>query len=342
MFKPYDPYQQINATPTPLLTIKRPDTFDLLMQENPGSDLSCFLLIAPIEETLVAGENPGSDLSCFYMHTPGAIPITGSENPDTLISCVSLYHSPEIDIAISDAPDTLISCVTLVHPIAVPITTGEEVGDAISCVSLFRMKDQTAILTGDGSTDYNFTAETSTGYFAVQDASGTIVIYANDSNAFVAGSNAFCKVWPCISAVDSNFSGDLTYLDVSSGDIGDLNLTALDVSSCVKLQILSAQDNGALVDLDLTGLTQLTVLYCSGNNSQVSATISNCPQLVIFDCNSCALTQAAVDAALAACDANGMLDGNFIASGGLNSAPSAAGLLSKASLQGKGWGVSTN
>ena len=150
MFKPFDPYQQINATPTPLLTIKRPDTFDLLMQENPGSDLSCFLLIAPIEETLIAGENPGSDLSCFYMHTPGAIPITGSDNAASVISCVSLYHAPEIDIAISDAPATIISCVALIHPIQINISSGEEIGDTLSCVSLFHPMNSTQYALTDG------------------------------------------------------------------------------------------------------------------------------------------------------------------------------------------------
>ncbi len=288
------------------------------MQESPGSDLSCFLLIAPAPVPIPATDDVGSDLSCAYMHMPGAIPITGSDNGETVISCVTLYHAPEIDIAISDAPDTLISCVTLVHPVQVNLSTGEEVGDTISCISLFLVKPQIAILTGDGSTDYNFSAESSTAFFAVQNAGGAITIYPNDDPVTVAGTNAFCKLWPCASGTDSTISGDLTSL-FAEGGVGYLNLTALDVSGLTALTVLYCYSN-SLTTLDVSGLTALFWLL----------TFSN------------AFLQASVDAILSSLDAAGYSGGILDLSGGSNAAPSAAGLVHESNLIAKSWQVTTN
>jgi hypothetical protein len=100
-------YQQINATPTPLLAINRPDTFTLLLQERPASRLSCVLLIAP-KHYITGSENPNSDLSCVLLVAPKHY-ITGSENPTSDLSCVLLI-APQRDISISENPTSDLSC----------------------------------------------------------------------------------------------------------------------------------------------------------------------------------------------------------------------------------------
>lgn len=76
----------------------------------------------------------------------------------------------------------------------------------------------------------------------------------------------------------------------------------------------------ALTALDVASLTILETLDASGN----------------------ALPEAEVDGVLAALDDTGINNGTVDLSGGTNAIPSAAGLASKASLEGKGWTVTVN
>jgi hypothetical protein len=56
----------------------------------------------------------------------------------------------------------------------------------------------------------------------------------------------------------------------------------------------------------------------------------------------CALTEESVDNILVSLDTSGMTNKTTSLAGGTSSAPGAAGLAAKASLQGKGWTVLTN
>jgi hypothetical protein len=56
----------------------------------------------------------------------------------------------------------------------------------------------------------------------------------------------------------------------------------------------------------------------------------------------CALDQTSVDNILVSLDTAGQNNGTVNIDGGTSSAPGAAGLAAKASLQGKGWNVVTN
>ncbi|MBK6800429.1 MAG: hypothetical protein IPG83_02760 [Novosphingobium sp.] len=94
----------------------------------------------------------------------------------------------------------------------------------------------------------------------------------------------------------------------------------------------------------LSANTALTVLYCNSNQltgwsgGTVSATLGD------FQAQNNLLMQAAVDAILAAFVAAGRTTGTRILNlGGTgNAAPSAAGLADKATLQSRGWTVTTN
>jgi hypothetical protein len=137
VFTPYDPYQQINATPTPLLTIKRPDTFDLLMQESPASRLSCFSLVAPILESLTVIESPASALSCVRLHNPGPIYLNESESSASDLSCDLLISPVAVPIPATDDIGSDLSCALLFHPTEIDVPAADDIGGTISCISLY-------------------------------------------------------------------------------------------------------------------------------------------------------------------------------------------------------------
>ena len=92
----------------------------------------------------------------------------------------------------------------------------------------------------------------------------------------------------------------------------------------------------------LSANTALTVFYCYNNQltgwsgGTVSATLGE------FQAQNNLLTQAAVDAILAAFVAAGRTTGTLNLGGTGNAAPSAAGLADKTTLQSRGWTVTTN
>ena len=105
-----------------------------------------------------------------------------------------------------------------------------------------------------------------------------------------------------------------------------------------------------LTTVDLPVLTKvvysmqgiLNFSYCP------SLTTINIPSLVSMPDNSYlqfqenALSQATVDNVLVRMVATGALNGNIQLGGGTSSAPSAIGLAAKATLEGRGWSVTTN
>jgi hypothetical protein len=102
--------------------------------------------------------------------------------------------------------------------------------------------------------------------------------------------------------------------------------------------------NPLLPSVNLSALATFNggTLSVSDNDVLASVTLSpsiDCLNILI---SGCALTQASVDDILAKLDTAGFSNGSIDLSGGSNSTPSAAGLVSKANLVGKGWTVSTN
>jgi hypothetical protein len=153
------------------------------------------------------------------------------------------------------------------------------------------------------------------------------------------------------------------YSNQLTGSIPDLsNNTALSIFQCNANQLTGSipdlSANTALMDFrcnanqltgsipDLSNNTALTTFYCHTNQltgyagGTISATLGN------FQAQSNLLTQSAVDAILAAFVAAGRTSasGTCILNldGTGNSAPSATGLTDKATLQSRGWTVTTN
>lgn len=125
----------------------------------------------------------------------------------------------------------------------------------------------------------------------------------------------------------------MSALAFPGGNLALTNLTALeeldvtgalsasiDLSGNALMDTFTASDSASLSTLDLTGCASIVSLYLDG----------------------CAFAQSSVDAILAALDTAGLSDGEVDISGGTNAIPSAAGLTSKANLEGKGWTVTVN
>jgi hypothetical protein len=121
----------------------------------------------------------------------------------------------------------------------------------------------------------------------------------------------------------------------------DSSIATLDFTGCVALTYAGVYSN-ALTTLTTTGASALAFLDASTNPSLASVDISSNIAITTLYLSGCALDQANVDGVLADLDSAGLSNGEVDLSAGTNSAPSAAGLTSKASLEGKGWTVTVN
>jgi hypothetical protein len=113
-------------------------------------------------------------------------------------------------------------------------------------------------------------------------------------------------------------------------NVSNTGISALDLSANPLLQILTATDLG-IAALDVSDHSALAVLH-----------VGSCPALLDLDASGCALPEGEVDGVLDALDVAAGEDGTVDLSGGTNAPPSAAGLVSKAALQVKGWTVTVN
>jgi len=122
------------------------------------------------------------------------------------------------------------------------------------------------------------------------------------------------------------------------------------------LLTVSSGTNFNMAWADCTSLTSFPLLNVS-NGTNFTATWSSCTSLTTFPagmfdtCTStffvaawvnCALDQTSVDNILVSLDTAGQSNGTVNIDGGTSAAPSATGLAAKASLQSKGWTVTTN
>jgi len=126
-----------------------------------------------------------------------------------------------------------------------------------------------------------------------------------------------------------------------TGDLGEVvsfvcqgnELTSIDVSSLTALQFFGCSDNN-LTTIDVSSNTDLFLLYCDRNNL-TSLDLSSNAALMEVNCSGNGLSATVVDEILADLDANEAEGGNIKISN--NSPPTAAGLASKVSLEGKEW-----
>ena len=166
-----------------------------------------------------------------------------------------------------------------------------------------------------------------------------------------------------------NLSGltSLIYADISDNNIpgGSINsLTSVNLSGCTDLQELRLDDSDFSAGMpSLAGLTSLTLIdfdQCSisgivdltslpvladldfTGNALTSIIIDDTQPIIDFDCNSCDLTETAVDDILVVLSNNGITGGFVGVDDGTSAAPSATGLAAKLVLEGNGWIVNVN
>lgn len=140
------------------------------------------------------------------------------------------------------------------------------------------------------------------------------------NNATFEGCSGLQKVF----ADDVPAMGDLSIISCSQ-------VEEIFVVNCASLNAAVLTTLPGLVSVNLEGNTQL---------SDVTATGWDAAEDVNF--SGAALSEASVDAVLAACDASGVENGDIDLTGGTSAPPSSSGLSSKSSLEGKGWNVEVN
>lgn len=173
---------------------------------------------------------------------------------------------------------------------------------------------ESVVLTRPGVFALSFVVNTSTGYLAVQDSFGNIVIHASGDLIDLDFSVTSCTVWPCFSATDAFNTGNITLIGAgANGLAGDLDLSLL-----TKLAFLAVADQQLTSITFTSASTLLTDIAAQGNGMGASET----------------------NAILVAADSTGAINGSLSLTN--NSVPSGAGAAAKTSLQGKGWFVDTD
>lgn len=177
-----------------------------------------------------------------------------------------------------------------------------------------------------------------------------------------------------------DLTGDavVTFIDLTGANVADVTLQ--DMAALVEVRAMALPglgsfyvDNCAALEgiyagswgniyTNFNALPSLTYVEIS-QSAFSTLTFTACPVLAgfeLFDCanldtincdfaaagyvnlSGCAFTEGGVDTILADLDTNGHTNGEVDLSGGTNAIPSAAGLASKANLEGKGWTVTVN
>ncbi len=101
-------------------------------------------------------------------------------------------------------------------------------------------------------------------------------------------------------------------------------------------------DSPALISVSIPNLILGNGILIRDNPLLESVSLNEAIEIDSIILTSNALTEASVDNILATLDEAGVLNGQLDINGGTNATPSAAGLVSKASLEGKGWTVINN
>jgi hypothetical protein len=172
--------------------------------------------------------------------------------------------------------------------------------------------------------------------------SDSSVIYSAGSKVFAstaAGTQTLSVIsYPSITlnaGMGGSFSGTLSSITIS--DLTYLELSVTSVSTLVTVNL------PALTTLISTGMTpNLSLRSCSSLTTLNIPSLSTVGNSVNIDWNSNAFSQVTVDNILVKFAAASGNNCNLNISGGTSAAPSATGLAAKATLEGRGWSVTTN
>ena len=131
------------------------------------------------------------------------------------------------------------------------------------------------------------------------------------------------------------FTGTLSSISFPTLTIGTISIQGVSTLTSLSLPALTTYISGIMGGgLTINNNSSLTTVDISA-----LVTLPSNPYFGWFDC---AFSQATVDNILVQMVATGQISGNIQLTGGTSSAPSATGLAAKATLEGRGWSVSTN
>jgi|GEM_PF-1439534 type II secretory pathway pseudopilin PulG len=129
-------------------------------------------------------------------------------------------------------------------------------GTATSTVNPYPYGLGVGYLANDGSSDYYFYVQSSTGFIAVKDSAGNITVQdGNENGDFAAGSNASITFWSCVgplgpdNGTNSAHSGTISQVYAFSGLVGGQGstiLTSVNVSGLTDLNYLDVAGNPAI------------------------------------------------------------------------------------------------
>ena len=172
--------------------------------------------------------------------------------------------------------------------------------------------------------------------------SDSSVIYSAGSKVFAstaAGTQTLSVVsYPSITlnaGMGGSFSGTLSSITIS--DLTYLELSVTSVSTLVTVNL------PGLTTLVSTGMNpNLFLRSCSSLTTLNIPSLSTVTNSIFINWSDNAFSQATVDHILVKFAGTTSVNGNLDLSGGTSAAPSATGLAAKATLEGRGWNITTN
>jgi hypothetical protein len=218
--------------------------------------------------------------------------------------------------------------------------TGRTIGDneVAKLANLNRMVDQVNaefanFNPGGGGSTFTLTTVGTLG-------SGSSVIWNAGSKVFAstaAGTQTLSVVsYPAISINGSmGFSGTLSSISVSDLVYLEVNISSVNTLVTVDLPGLTTiVSTGMFASLSISGCSSLTTLNIPSLNSIADS--------IYINWSGNAFSQATIDHILVKFAATTAVNGGLTLNGGTSAAPSATGLAAKATLQSRGWNITTN
>ena len=222
-------------------------------------------------------------------------------------------------------------------------------GASVENISGSALLDKETLVSRGWSMSVNVTGSVPVNNHIILNNSTNNTADANITNP--SGDLSYADGWQYVSAINcpnitglnvgSNFMTNINLSGstaMTSIDVYYNHLTTLDVSTNIALTTLNCGENQLTGSLNVLANTLLTSLQCQ-TNYLTSLDVSANTLLTTLYCNNNNINQAGVDSILVAIDTNGQSGGTVNVSG--NAAPGAAGLAAIASLEIKGWTVTT-
>lgn len=121
-----------------------------------------------------------------------------------------------------------------------------------------------------------------------------------------------------------------------------INMTGLFMSGCAALQRVTTYQCESMTEVDVDDCPLLERISIEVSSALASLSAASCPVLIDIYIDGTNMAESAVDAFLAQIDAGGAENGEMYLVGSGTAPPGAAGLVSKAALEAKGWTVTVN